>query len=97
MQHYLYLYIYNSFVRSSLSAIHRCTNFVSRGLKPTLNGFGSVVSAVGIALHSIASKIGRSAGSLAGCIVNAMISRTYAVYSSRLARCEPAHMREPAP
>jgi hypothetical protein len=35
-----------------------------------LNGFGSVVKAVGIKLHSIAFRIGRSAVSFAVCMLS---------------------------
>lgn len=52
------MYIHRSLVLSSLSAIHLLSFSGSRAVKPTLNGFGSVVNAVGMALHSKASKMG---------------------------------------
>jgi len=77
---------YRSFVLSSLSLIQSLTFSSSLHLKPTLNGFGSVVKPVGIALHSSASRIGKSFLSLGGSIWNAVINRMNAVYSSRFAR-----------
>lgn len=51
---------HKSLVRSSLARIHLSTLSRFLGLNPTLNGLGSVVSAVGILLHSIASRTGQS-------------------------------------
>lgn len=84
-------------VRSSASATHCLSLASERGLMPILNGFGSNVNDVGVALHSMQSMQGASSGFSDGNISNAVMRRMYAVYSSRFARCEPAHMRDPAP
>ena len=88
---------YNPLVLSSLPSIHPSNVRASLTLTPILNPFGSSVKLVFDALHSSASRIGASFLSWGGRISNAEISRINAVYSSRFARCEPAHMRDPAP
>src|ERR1700733_13793350 len=66
---------HKSLVLSSDSLTHlaKLSGFLS--LKPTLKGFGSVVKAVGILLHSNASSTGASAELFAGTTSNAVIMR----------------------
>lgn len=52
------LFHYEPLILSSLSLIHLSNSPLSLTLNPHLKGFGSVVSPVGIALHSNASRIG---------------------------------------
>lgn len=88
---------HRSRVLSSLPAIHDSNCARSRGLKPTLNFFGSVVRLVFASLHSSESSIGLSCMARGGFISKAETNRTNAVYSSRLARWAPMHILDPAP
>jgi hypothetical protein len=74
-----FLIIYKSLVLSSDSLIHSSNLGKSLALKPHLNGLGSVVKLVGIALHSKASRIGSSFFSFGGSMWNAVKSLIKAV------------------
>lgn len=85
-------------VAASLSASH-CFNFSSSLTRnPSLNFFGSIDNPVGLALHSRGPvKMGSSAGFRGANTSNAHTILTNVMYSSRFARCDPVHMRDPAP
>jgi hypothetical protein len=77
---------FNSAVLSSLSFNHLSNIARSLGLNPTLKYFGSIVKLVGILFASRQSITGSSLLSTGGVNLNAEMSLTNAVYSSRFAR-----------
>jgi hypothetical protein len=86
------------FVAVSDCSNHFSRQVLSRTRKPILKAFGSMDNPDGLALHSRGPvKIGLCDRSAAGRISNEMSMRTNVIYISLYAKCEPVHIRDPAP